>query len=231
MKTRVTLNEKGELTTRSGVIIGTLVGITFDLDLAAVMGTIGVEQSSKKEETATPNPQNAAEDGKLFDVPDLVREVHRHYCETVPGKANGRLTTETRRMIAKALDERPVELVKRAITGLAVSPYHRDGGWLGMQYAIGKVKVGEVIGDRIDMMAAKAPRGDVSVIGVAIGTLRTEQAKETAWGLVGDVDRALTSPSAMNVEIARNAEAWLRERVGVVVTSREGSKAVWARAL
>ena len=117
-------------------------------------------QTSKKEQQQqppTPKPNGNESEAKLFETPDLITEVHELYRTTVAGKQRSRLTPTTRHLIAKALDERDVETVKRAVRGLAHSDHHRDGGWTALKYAIGKVKRDETVGDRIDMMAAKAP--------------------------------------------------------------------------
>jgi hypothetical protein len=98
-------------------------------------------------------------DSRLFATPDVGQEIHDFYRTTVPGKSGSRLTSEARKIIKVALEQRDADTLKRAIIGLASSEHHRDGGWLALKYAIGKVKQGEVVGDRIDMMAAKAPRG------------------------------------------------------------------------
>lgn len=159
----------------TGVVVGKLVGLEIDLTGDPWEGyqrggegepTEG-ERRGAVVQAVSPNPNvltlgeglgEPTEDGsRLFDAPDTVREVFDFYCATVPGKANSRLTQQTRKLIKRAMEERPVDQLKTAIRGLATSDYHRTNGYLALNYAIGKTKQTETVGDRIDMMAAKAP--------------------------------------------------------------------------
>lgn len=145
-----------------GSVIGQIVAGEIDVQSEELAGNlrrgdvdgavVGEEHQDEK------LSQRSAEESPtaLFDVPDVEQEIHDFYCATVPGKANSKLTKEQRKLIRKALDERQVETIKQAIVGLAQSEHHAEGGWTALKYAIGKVKVSETVGDRIDMMARKA---------------------------------------------------------------------------
>jgi hypothetical protein len=160
-------------------------------------------------------------DGRLFDS-DPVAEVFEHYKVTVPGKADSRLTQPTRKLIKRALDERPIDRLKLAINGLAVSQHHIDGGWLGIQYAIGKVKQSETPGDRIDMMAAKAPaQSNSSDGGVTVDELLRTVPSDRHW-IIRDT-MSLVIAAIKRGERAEREEEMLRRSPGVepiIVTAR-----------
>lgn len=67
-----------------------------------------------------------------------------------------KLSSKVRKWIAEAHTAVGVERTNDAIRGLAASDYHRQNGYIGIEYAI-KPKVSETIEGRIEMMATKAP--------------------------------------------------------------------------
>lgn len=118
------------------------------------------QQSLRREEGTTRenplSPTTPANDrGSTDDLPIL--EVWAHYQATFPKGAAQRTLEDTRtKIIARALAVRPLDTVLRAITGLAASKHHRDGGYTDIRYALkGKPREGESDEARIDMMAAK----------------------------------------------------------------------------
>lgn len=189
---------------------------------------------ARVEPSLEPSEENRPPADALFVAKDLTEEVFELYRTRVPGKENSRLTRETRKLIEKAISERNVELVKRAIIGLSMSDHHIDGGWTALRYAIGKTKQTETVGDRIDMMAAKAPHNAAAPNGrITVEELLkpfTGYSREKVAGLMGDVRRVLFEPSDQNQRIADQAETWLREHAKIVVVERSGRQVVWGKA-
>jgi hypothetical protein len=74
---------------------------------------------------------------------------------TLMEKPRAVLTPKVRKWIADA-HKHDVEMTRQAIRGLAASDYHRQNGYVGIEYAI-KPKAGETMEGRLSMMAAKAP--------------------------------------------------------------------------
>lgn len=90
-----------------------------------------------------------------------IATVWAHYQTEFPKGAPQRSLDGTRtRIIERALKVRPKTTVLAAITGLAASKHHRDGGYTDIRYALkGKPREGESDEARIDMMAAKCKPG------------------------------------------------------------------------
>lgn len=111
------------------------------------------------------------------EPPRPIDFVWAHYQAAIPGGDKKRLTARVERVIRAALEVREPPMLCQAISGLAASEHHRDGGWLAIEYAIGKVKKGESIEDRIDTMAAKAPL-DAVVGGARVDPKRVQNRLE-----------------------------------------------------
>lgn len=241
----LTLHADAPLYDGEGQLVGRVVGVEIDLH-GEPRGTYGGERSGSAvleseavEGSASVLEADALGDGleepKLFEVPDLVAEVFECYRTTVPGKERSKLTRQTRAIIARALEVRDVDIVKRAIRGLAGSEHHREGGWLALQYAIGKVKVSEDVGDRIDMMAAKAPgrsapAGGPQKLADLLPPGLDQAVKDMVYGDVGRVRMAIGSTHQPTIEAGLAAQARLRGRPAQAeVVIEAGKIAGWLR--
>lgn len=183
---------------------------------------------------STTEPTPSARDAQGALLPDPVDEVWEHYCSTVPGKTNSRLTRETRKLIRKALDVRDITMVKAAISGLASSPHHVEGGYLQIRYAIAKLKQSETAEDRIDMMAARVRRGAQANGRPSIDELLAPWPKgtfprEQVVGKMNDVQRGLSMSNEHNQRIAAEAEAWLARSAKIIVVERKDGRIVWGK--
>jgi hypothetical protein len=122
----------------------------------------------------TPIQEPPVESSK--EPPRPINIVWAHYQTTIPGADKKRLTPKVERVIRAALEVREIPMLLKAISGLGASEHHRDGGWIAIEYAIGKVKKGESVEDRIDAMAAKAPLADA--VGRGIDPVRVDRRLE-----------------------------------------------------
>jgi hypothetical protein len=130
----------------------------FDTGTQATPGD-DASDTSKEDAGDTPHVEPSVEPSK--ESPRPIDLVWAHYRTVVPGVDKKRLTPRIERLIREALEVRELPMLLKAISGLAASEYHRDGGWTAIKYAIGKVNKGESAEDRIDTMAAKAPPNTV----------------------------------------------------------------------
>lgn len=164
MKRRFTLDENGMLADRDGQVLGRVVGIT--IDDAPVGGNGGSSTSST---TAGGKEEGLERDGGAGETQSQaqIKEVWGHYCKVfadVPGVDPSRMSLNATRarVIRNALKVRSVDQCKRAIDGLARSPWHlgdnEDGKkYLDIRYALkGNSTRGESNEERVDKMAELA---------------------------------------------------------------------------
>jgi hypothetical protein len=181
----------------------------------------------------TTEPTTGASTAKLFEPADPVQEIFDHYRAVVPAKERSVLTPEVRNLIVKALEERPLDECLKAVTGLSKSEHHIDGGYLHIKYAVGKIKLNETAGDRIDTMSAKAPKThDDGLLTVAdvISGLSAEIASMVRLRM-GHVAAKLRTPDlAPTVALGNESLRLLRERTPFVEPVFEGVRlAGWRR--
>lgn len=147
MRARVTVNERAELVTREGTVVGSLAGVTFDFDLrnlGAFLGGRGEGCSSSTTETSLEDNNPPAPQGEQTALlADPVTDVWSHYQEVIPNGERRKLDTRRRRCIQKALKVRSVDKCKRAITELSKSRFHqgdndRKTAYNDIEYALGK---------------------------------------------------------------------------------------------
>lgn len=234
MRKRLTVNEKGELVCRDGVVLGRIVSITLDCEVGE-RGTIGGVGTTSGDLALTPSEANnsgggVGEPAQTAMLDDPVTEVWDHYVERLK-RPRAKLDAKTRKWIADAIKACGVEECKRAISGLAVSEHHREGGWLGIEYAL-KPKAGQSIQSRVEMMAAKAPRsaGGSTVVKDLLAVFSPSQRERVASKMLDVRRRNMDPDSSMLKDIGDAAEEWLRVQANIVVVSSEGGQITWGRA-
>jgi hypothetical protein len=94
----------------------------------------------------TPNAQSSL-------LPDPVNETWSVYVAALD-RPKAVLTPKVRKWIADAHQAIGVEMTRQAIEGLAASDYHRENGYVGIEYAI-VPKRGETIEGRAEKMSAR----------------------------------------------------------------------------
>jgi hypothetical protein len=87
-------------------------------------------------------------------LPDPVNETWGVYVKALD-RPKAVLTPKVRKWIADAHRAVGVDATRQAIRGLGASDYHRENGYVGIEYAIAP-KRGETIEGRVEKMAAKA---------------------------------------------------------------------------
>jgi hypothetical protein len=138
--------------------------VTVNIDVAAFRaisdaprGTTGVvlEEGTSTSTTTPPSPTNATgDDGQGSFLPDPIEETWNAYV-TALDRPKAVLTPKVRKWIADAHQAVGADQTREAIRGLAASDYHREHGYVGIEYAI-VPKRGQTIEGRIEQMAARA---------------------------------------------------------------------------
>jgi len=113
------------------------------------------------------------------------------------------LTPKVRRWIRDAHEAVGVDETRKAIQGLAASDFHRNKGYVGIEYAI-RPNRDETIEGRISFMAAKAPQARN-----ANGTLTVEElvasfdaeSQDMIWEWIGDINRWALQPQIPNTKV------------------------------
>jgi hypothetical protein len=212
-KHRLTLNEHGELLKRDGTVVGRISAISVEID-DETWGTMGevvaVGETANVKDT-TPHPSKPGEQTTL--MPDAVVELYAHYQSKVKGAERRPLDAKRRRCCAAALKVRDIEVCKRAIDWLAVSPHHngkndRMQEYLDIKYALGLPS--ESPDERIDKMAAQAGSSNEPT---SVGALIAHMPSDTH----GYIRNEMRSASAAYKTGRRDlsAETMLREKVGI----------------
>lgn len=154
-RTRLHVNEKGELVGRDGVVLGRLVSVTIELEGGTLRrGEAFSGDSQSLESEANDNSLGGVGEGQGSMLPDPVNEVWDYYVATV-NRPKAQLTAKVRTWIAAAIKAVGVDDCKLAIDGLAASDYHRQNGYVGIEYAL-KPKQGQTIESRVAFMKSKA---------------------------------------------------------------------------
>lgn len=144
-------------------MLGRIVSATVDFDDEVLGDYRGKDVDVSSVNDNPPTPTDETE--QLFEAPDNVERVWAHYQSKVKGASRRKLDSTRRSMIRNALKVRDVEVVLRAIDGLAASPYHNGANeqrteYLDIRYALkGNSNRGESNEARIDTMADKAGGG------------------------------------------------------------------------
>lgn len=223
-----------KLVDSDGNVLGHMTGLEIDVQ-TPLWGNLrrgdGVDVDSRTEKS--PNPGRGAgetESAQTAMLDDPVDEVWDHYVERLK-RPRAKLDAKTRKWIADAIKACGVEECKRAISGLAVSEHHREGGWLGIEYAL-KPKAGQSIQSRVEMMAAKAPRsaGGSTVVKDLLAVFSPSQRERVASKMLDVRRRNMDPDSSMLKDIGDAAEEWLRVQANIVVVSSEGGQITWGRA-
>jgi hypothetical protein len=142
------------------------------------------------------------------------------------------LTPKRRRWIRHAHEACGVEQTQQAIRGLAVSQYHHENGYLGIEYALGPIRQGQSIESRVEMMAAKAPQ-----VRSPYDTLTVEQLvasfdvgmRPEVWSWLGGINEMLLSPDS---DALRNRGEYELKRFrdqGYEIVTEEGDTAIGRR--
>lgn len=115
------------------------------------VGVVDVELSQTQEPSLSQRGAGGSQESML---PDPVAETWELYAKLLE-RPRVKLTPQVRKFIANAHKAVGVEQTNQAIRGLAASEYHRQNGYVGIEYAL-VPKRGETIEGRIAMMSAKA---------------------------------------------------------------------------
>jgi hypothetical protein len=139
------------------------------------------------------NRNNAGAQASM--LPDPVEETWQLYVELMK-RPRAKLDRKVRKWIADAHAAVGVDQTRQAIRGLAASDYHRQNGYIGIEYAI-KPKRDETIEGRISAMAARVgdrtvPNGQTTVDQL-IARLPSE-ARSMVRSWMADVEAMLRSP-------------------------------------
>lgn len=204
------------------------------------------EPTPSFEPTTNPTPSEGAGGGALFDTPQLdstlrgnaegtVKDVWAHYQKVVPGGERYKLEAKRRTIISNALKARPLEVVLRAIDGLAASLFHngkndRRKTYLGIQYALAGTG-SESNDERIDKMAEKAGLQSPSQSNSRPGLMSVRDfldtlpsaSRETFWIHVQNVSKMMRNPQHSTLaNVGKPSVDWLanRHQVRVVLNDQ-----------
>lgn len=168
MRLRLAVDGDVQLKTRDGTVLGQLESVTVSLDVAAFRaiydaprGTIGstaVDVDVQELQQPPSGPVEDATNDQGSFLPDPVVETWNVYVTTLD-RPKSVLTPKVRKWIADAHDKTSPEETRQAIRGLAASSYHRDNGYIGIEYAI-VPKRGETVEGRIAMMASRVTEAE-----------------------------------------------------------------------
>jgi hypothetical protein len=240
MKKRLAVDPPCNLRERDGRIVGTLVSIVVDLpDAEEPRGQGGEEVPSPKvtesssDVVETSTPQGGVGGISLFDSTDqlvgkaeaTVKYVWTHYQKVVPGGERYKLEAKRRTIISNALKARPLEVVLRAIDGLAASLFHngkndRRKKYLGIQYALAGTG-SESNDERIDKMAEKAGLQSPSQSNSRPGLMSVRDfldtlpsaSRETFWIHVQNVSKMMRNPQHSTLaNVGKPSVDWLANR-------------------
>jgi hypothetical protein len=163
MRLRLSVDGDVQLKTRDGTVLGQLESVTVSLDVAAFRaicdaprGTIGstaVDVDVQELQEQPSGPVEDATNGQESFLPDPVVETWNVYVEALD-RPKAVLTPKVRKWIADAHEKVGPDATREAIRGLAASEYHREHGYIGIEYAI-VPKRGETIEGRIEKMTAR----------------------------------------------------------------------------
>ncbi len=218
-----------------GQLVGHLSGVEFDLQSEALVGNLRRGESGGAVDVPQIEGQPLSQEGSaegpaqqaLLDDP--VREVWDHYQQALE-RPKAQLTPKVRRWISDALQAVGVDECKRAIDGLAASEHHRQGGYVGIEYAL-KPKERETIEGRIAMMAAKAPTGanGQTTVDSLVARLPSEvQTMVRSW--ITDVEVWLRSPEHRGLKATAEARLReLRDKAHMVPVIEDGRIVRWER--
>lgn len=137
---------------REGTVVGEIEAVVVNLNSAALGDHRGNDREREEVKTEPPSPLPSGQQRMLADP---VEDVFNHY-RTALERPKAQLQPKVRRWISDAIEAVGIERCKRAIDGLAASEHHRQGGYVGIEYAL-RPKVGQTIEGRVAMMEAKAP--------------------------------------------------------------------------
>lgn len=143
-------------------------------------------------------------------LPDPVETAWEHYV-TKLDRPRAQLTRKVRKWLADATESCGLDLVLKAIDGLAASDYHRQNGYVGIEYAI-KPRQDETLEGRLTFMAAKASgvmqQSDGPLkLSERLATLPTEQ-REFMEARVANLRQAVSRG-----ERNEHAEALVRDKL------------------
>jgi hypothetical protein len=201
MKARLTVDGSAPLRTRDGTVIGEIETVTVNFDVRAVAalcgqigGTIGVGvdvEPSKDQRQDPCSPSGADDQGSL--LPDPVNGTWAVYVEALD-RPKAMLTPKVRKWIADAHKAVGVEATRDAIRGLGGSEYHREKGYVGIEYAI-VPKRGETIEGRIEKMVARrryeAPANDTMTVDQLVERFPEEHRQRVRDDILKPIVRSL----------------------------------------
>lgn len=256
MKKRLAVDPPCNLREKDGKIVGTLVSIVVDLNQAEEpRGARGGEEVPSQQLTESSSdvveistPQGGVGGISLFDTPQLdptlretgkseatVKYVWAHYQKVVSGGERYKLEAKRRTIISNALKARPLEVVLRAIDGLAASLFHngkndRRKTYLGIQYALAGTGA-ESNDERIDKMAEKAGLQSPSQSNSRSGLMSVRDfldtlpsaSRETFWIHVQNVSKMMRNPQHSTLaNVGKPSVDWLanRHQVRVVLNDQ-----------
>lgn len=217
-----------------GNVIGNVTNVEFDLQLEVLVGNLRrgereVVEVEKKEERPLSLVGSAEGPAQAALIADPVIEVWELYAELLE-RPRAVLTPKVRRWISAALQVVGIEEVKQAVRGLAASDYHRQNGYVGIEYAI-RPKQGETIEGRVAQMSARAPKtsNGVTTVEGLIATLPSE-VRPMVHGWVGDVLAWLRSPEHKGLKATAEGRLRdLRERAHIAPVIEHGRLVRWER--
>lgn len=159
-------------------------------------------------------------------LPDPVEEVWAHYQQALD-RPKAQLTPKVRKWIADAIKAVGVDDCKRAVSGLAASQYHRDNGYVGIEYAL-VPKKGQTIDSRVEMMAQKAGTAPTRPNGpTTLSSLMAHVPSDRHWiieGRADDVRRAIS-----NGRRDEGAEQFVRQHAKAEPVIEDGKMKGWRR--
>jgi hypothetical protein len=211
MKKRFVANSEGVLVARDGQVLGSVVGITIELE-EGEGGDLSFLPLEKKED-----PPVGESEGKSKLA--AIANVWAYYQAVIPGASRQTLESKRATIIRNALKVRDEDTCLRAIDGLAASPHHNGQNeqrkkYLALRYALKGIGA-ESNDERIDNMAAKA----APISGDFHATFPTEVKDR-----MRKVEMMLLRPEDRNLRArAGNAQDELRARYGLQATLEEGS--------
>lgn len=169
MRTRYTINERGELQSRDGFVLGRLTSLTLEGNLPAFAGSPAnsagdggsVRGAEGVSAVAVENSRGTEKNTPLSPLDESVARVWKRYVELIATERHT-LNATRRRLIVNALNVRDEATVIRAIEGLRLSSWHNGENeqrrkYLDIRYALkGNSARGESSEERIDRMAELA---------------------------------------------------------------------------
>lgn len=206
-----------------GTVVGRVVSLELDIQADRWEDVVGnLRRGEERGDVPTPSeakeePSPGGAGGSPTGVQqalleDPVDEVWDFYRQTLD-RPKAQLTPKVRRWIADAIKAVGMDECKQAIAGLAASEYHRQNGYVGIEYAI-VPKQGQTIESRVAMMASKAGERRAPDQPTTVAALLVTVPSDRHVVVHGHVDRVLAmlrSDREHTQRAGRESLAWLRE--------------------